>query len=365
VAAQPASHAAEPESGTLAFPITPEQAGVLHEVGATICVTEIQNHVPRLAAFVAAIKRQLGYPGMVVFNAYASAPGTGFNWHFDARIACTLQIEGTKRWRFSRGPALPWPRSNGVRRTDGSPCYAEPGARADWERLEPLDPNEIQSVTLQPGDLLVLPAGVWHDACGGSTGSLALNLAFLPFSYNRVVEALLDGLLTSDPSWRSAPPVLASLAGLPGEVDAAAVEAVRKQLERAADALRSLAADGAEIARAWGSFVQSASPLGALPTPSPTVPIALDDRLRVRADGDVYVRTLEGGTKLAIFIGRLPGMEVEGITMRIAQRAIAAREFVAGDCLAWSSEPAPLAWGDVDAVLRGLIAAGILERVAP
>src|SRR5208337_2351486 len=105
------------------FPIPPELAGPLYESGATICLTEIDSRVPRLAYFAAAIKRQLGHPGLVAFNAYLSGPGAGLNWHFDARIASTLQIEGTKRWRFSKRVALEWPRGNALMKTDGSARY--------------------------------------------------------------------------------------------------------------------------------------------------------------------------------------------------------------------------------------------------
>ncbi len=246
-----------PVSGTHVFNINPDQAAELIEAGATICVTEIESRVPRLAAFLATrSSEQLGYPGRLAFNGYASAPGTGFNWHFDGRIASTLQIEGTKRWRFSRRTAIDWPRGNGVRQTDGSARYSDPSiARGEWERLAPLDEGEVTTVILEPGDLLILPAGVWHEASSGPTASLALNLAFLPFSHMHIVEDLLDGVLANDPAWRATPPVLPT----PGRLDPEAIEAVRKQIERAGEALRALAGDRAAIEAVWTSLVQSAS----------------------------------------------------------------------------------------------------------
>jgi hypothetical protein len=360
VAAPGPSPSGAPESGTLLFTITPEQAGVLHEAGATICITEIEGRVPRLASFLAAVKRQLGYPGKLAFNAYASPAGAGFNWHFDARIASTLQIEGTKRWRFSRRPALEWPRGNGVRQTDGSAKYGEPIPRADWERLAPLDENDVATVLLEPGDLLILPAGVWHDACGGTAGSVALNLAFLPFSHTNLVEEVLSGLLDSDPGWRSAMPLLPAPEGGPGAVDPAGLVALRRQLERAGDALRSLAADSPEMVRVWASFVQNASPLVPGAATPPRAPITATSRLRVRADGDVYVQSVEGGAKLHVSIGARLGMELAGPTMRFVQRALVAREMVAGDCIAWG-----FAWAEVERLLGHLVDEGLLEQVAP
>src|SRR5208282_3237135 len=108
------------EWASVAFRASLEQAVPLFNAGATLCVTQMETRVPRLAPFLAAIKRQLGYPGKVSFNAYLSPPEAGFNWHFDGRIASTLQIEGSKRWRFSNRTAVPWPHSNGALRADGT-----------------------------------------------------------------------------------------------------------------------------------------------------------------------------------------------------------------------------------------------------
>src|SRR5262249_15071967 len=83
-------------------------------------------------------------------------------------------------------------------------------------------------------------------------------------------------------------------------------------------------------------------------TAAPRAPIAPADRLRVRADGDVYVQSVEGGAKLLVAIGQKPGMEVTGVAMRLVQQALSAREVVAGDCLA---SCAPLAWAEVEQML--------------
>ncbi len=264
---KPQSAGGEAVDTTQNFPIQPEQMGPLYEAGATLCVTEIDSRVPRLAYFAAAIKRQLGHPGLVAFNAYLSAPGAGLNWHFDGRIASTLQIEGSKRWRFSKRVALEWPRGNGLHMSDGSARYDSNVPRAAWERLAPLDKGAIAEVVLEPGDLLILPAGTWHDASGGTAGSLALNLAFNPIPYSFIIAELLDALLASDPGWRCARPLLPRLGGLPGEVDPRALEAIGKQLEGAAAALRSVAADSSALVTLWSSLVQAGSPPVA-PAPS-------------------------------------------------------------------------------------------------
>jgi ribosomal protein L16 Arg81 hydroxylase len=359
------SAAGEPADLTQAFPISAELAGPLFEAGATLCLTDIDTRVPRLAHFVAAIKRQLGYPGRVSFNAYLSAPGSGLNWHFDGRIASTLQIEGSKKWRFSNRVAIEWPRGNGAHMTDGSARYADSKTtpRAEWERLAPLDKNAVTEVVLEPGDLLILPAGTWHDASGGTSGSLALNLSFNPVSYTSLIGDLLDSLLARDPGWRSPKPLIARQGGLPGEVDPRALEALKKQLENAAETLGSLAADSSALVALWSTFVQNDSPPIAIAKSAPSsAPIAPGDRFRVRADGNVYVQTAENGTKLSIAIGHTR-TEAMGGAMYFVQRAIAAREFAASECFAWGVGETRLTPVDVEQVLAHLVNEGLLERV--
>jgi hypothetical protein len=355
--------AAEPVDLTQHFPIPPESAGPLFEAGATLCLTEIDTRVPRLAYFAAAIKRQLGYPGPVAFNSYFSPPGVGFNWHFDGRIASTLQIEGTKRWRFSKRVAVPWPRGNAIVKTDGSARYDLDLPRAEWEAIA-FDKKEITEVVLEPGDFLVLPAGTWHDASGGPTGSLALNLAFNPIAYTTIVGELLDVLLAHDAGWRSAKPLLPKLDGLPGEVDPRALESVAKQLANAAEALRSVAADSSALVALWSAFVQGGAPPIDPPSAALSAPIVASDRLRVRADGNVYVQRADGGTRLLIAVGAKRRTEVSGDVMHFAERALAARRFEAQECMAWGEEGKTLAWTEVETILTKLVNEGLLERVA-
>jgi ribosomal protein L16 Arg81 hydroxylase len=353
--------AGEPVHTTQSFPITPEQMGALHEAGATLCMTEIDTRIPRLAYFAAAIKRQLGHPGLVAFNAYLSAPGAGLNWHFDGRIASTLQIEGSKRWRFSKRVALEWPRGNGVTMSDGSARYDANVARAPWEQLAPLDKGAVTEVVLEPGDFLCLPAGTWHDASGGATGSLALNLAFNPIPYTHVVGELLDALLASDPGWRCARPLLPKAGGLPGEVDPRALEAIGKQLQNAADALRGIAADSAALTTLWSSLVQSGPSVD--PPAAATGPITPSDRFRVRADGNVYVRLVENGARLSVGVGTRARFEVTGDAMRVVQQALTTRKFEGTDCAGWGEGEAKLAWTTVEEILAQLLREGVIERV--
>jgi Cupin superfamily protein len=363
-----AAPATADELSSTAFAANPDQAVPLFDAGATLCVSQLEVRVPGLVGFLAAIKRQLGYPGKVSFNGYLSPAQSGYNWHFDSRIATTLQIEGTKTWRYSSSPAIPWPRSNGSLRADGIARYSDPGVAAqNWERLAAFDAADTTEVTLEPGDLLVLPAGVWHEACGGTSGSLALNLTFTPISYTLLVRNLLDTLLAPEAGWRSPGPVLPGEAA--GEVDPAGIAAISAQLARAASVLQSLSGDSAAVVRLWESFVQNPNPGQPMkPTPpGASTPVQPADRLRLRDDGRVYAMLAEGGSSLCVSIGTSREVELTGVAVGFVQRIIAEHEFTAADCVTWGTGGESFAWDDVQTILTDLKREGLIVSgpVAP
>jgi hypothetical protein len=362
------------EAGTSAMPNTPtehrssafranlDQAVALFDAGATLCVSQIETRAVSLAPFVAAIKRQLGYPCRVSFNAYLSPPGSGYNWHFDSRIASTLQIEGTKTWRYSNRPAMPWPRANGSIRADGVAQYADPNVTAQaWERLEPFDEKDTTEVLLEPGDLLILPAGIWHEACGGTGGSLALNLAFTPISHTALISSVLDLLLTPSAEWRSPMPLLQG--ETPGEPDAQGLAALSAQLARAAKALESLSGDSAAVVRIWQSMVRAAIPAAMVVAPPTVSPTPVSPTQRLRVVNNVHAMLADGGTRLFLTVGANGELELNGPSVGFVQRILAEREFTAGDCLGWNSNGQSFAWNDVQLLLTNLKREDLIREV--
>jgi hypothetical protein len=349
-----------------AFRASTDQAVPLFDAGATLCASQIETRVPALATFLAAIKRQLGYAGKVSFNSYLSPPGAGYNWHFDARVACTLQIEGTKRWRFSGYPAIPWPRANGSLRADGTAQYADPAVQPQaWEQLRTVDHAATTEVLLEPGDLLILPAGFWHEACGGSEGSLALNLTLTAISYTHLVRSLLDNLLTPEADWRSPAPVLP--VGVLGDVDPDGIAAITAQLARAAELLQSLRGDSAAVARLWAASVQNPNP--GFPAPQPaaiaTSQVLPAQRLHIRDDGNVYAMLTDAGSRLCLAVGESRELELTGVAVPFVRRILAEREFTAGDCVKWNDGGTSFVWSDVQLMLTNLKREGLIEDVAP
>jgi len=184
----------------------------LLNTGATVCITNIHMADPDLAQWAQAIRAQLNFTGTVGVNCYVSPDASGLPMHYDKRVATTLQISGSKRWKFSTSPAKPWPNTN----------EAYQGGGKDGKDIGKLPPEmEFREVELNPGDLLCLPAGVWHSA-RGIGHSLALNLYFAPRNLVDQFIPLIQNFAALNEKWRSGPPAtLESIqGGMPKSVSA-------------------------------------------------------------------------------------------------------------------------------------------------
>ncbi len=145
--------------------ISPQDIREMFEAGATICVTGIDSAHSSLRSAARRIKKEIGYAGSVDFRGYLSPPGSGFDIHYDARVATTLQLEGTKTWWYSTSLGSSFPTENSSRENMSE-------IRRNVSKMK------FEKVVLFPGDLLCIPPGIWHKAQAGEGGSLALNMAF-------------------------------------------------------------------------------------------------------------------------------------------------------------------------------------------
>jgi ribosomal protein L16 Arg81 hydroxylase len=216
--------------------IGPGDIKEMFHAGATICVTGMERAHPALARAALRATRELRYPGTVSFRAYLSPAGSGFDLHYDARIATTLQLAGVKRWWFSTTPAMHFPLANSPR----------PLERNTQPR--PPNPRSLRSVLLRPGDLLCLPAGTWHRA-RAQADSLALNLAF-DHNTTSVIDALADAVearLEQDETWRRPPSVSLGRKGL---TDKAAAD-LRTRIDRIQSELKAIRDSPAALEQLW------------------------------------------------------------------------------------------------------------------
>jgi hypothetical protein len=300
------------------------------------------------------------------FNAYLSGDGAGFAAHFDANIATTLQIEGSKLWRFSRRPALPWPPANGGYMPDGSCRFINEATEGGWpdpkaaEAVERIPLDEFDEVLLEPGDVLMLPAGTWHSAKAGGY-SLALNLAFKPNNFAQVVATLIERRFVYDPNWRGVAPLLPSLPQPPGAppLRATYVRYVKERLAELQDFLASLEPEDSELVESWACSVLGASTTeasggeqAATVAPAPTA------RLRLNPNRAVYAVAL-ADRRVSLFAG--DGQIVASDkTAYFLRRLLEVRSFTATDARAWTEDGSLLSWEAVAKIIESLTSQGIL-----
>lgn len=149
-------------------------AGLLDE-GATIVLDRVERLLPGIRAVTEAI--EMGTRARVSCNAYCSQEQhKAFPSHFDSSDVFAVHVEGRKTWRVYEGRFEHPMESNGFRHTSFSPQHHEQ-AKGDL----------LMEVELKPGDMLYLPAGVYHDA-------LASTEACLHFSFTLSQPTGLDYL---------------------------------------------------------------------------------------------------------------------------------------------------------------------------
>lgn len=224
--------------------IAPADIPQMVRAGATICVNGMEFAHPKLQRAARLVRSELNYAGDVSFRAYLSPPGAGFDLHFDARVATTLQIGGTKRWWYSMQPALPFPLYNSGQHPLGT--------RLPYETPKP---RALRSTVLRPGDVLCLPAGVWHRA-EAITTSLALNMVLDHHNAGTFdsIVAMLGQRLKQDPAWRQ--PLPPAPRQSRKRVPAGVASTLRERIDALQLELSALRDDEAELCRLWNMAVE-------------------------------------------------------------------------------------------------------------
>jgi hypothetical protein len=255
--------------------VDPRDIDCLLASGATLCAGDLERANPKLSAFAAEVGARLGFAGAIDVRAYWSPDGHGFDMHFDARVATVLQISGKKRWRYSQTPAIEHPTENVTGENGVFRYVRENPTPHPWESFAPPDRSTFDEVVLEPGDVLCLPAGTWHEA-RAIGHSLALNVAFTPLGFRAFLEDTVLARLLALPEWRRAPPPI--LAGERG-VHAPPPEVTQFFADRLGE-LKELIAEldpaGPELAHAWRRRMYARSGDAPGSDAAPVSPRALD-----------------------------------------------------------------------------------------
>ncbi len=228
--------------------------------GATLVANDIDHLSPGLTAFADAMEQALD--GKVQGNLYLSSRRRqGFGAHFDTHDVYAVHVEGTKTWHVYEGRA-----------TDpiAHPLFKSLGR----EHHEKAKGAKLMDVHMEPGDLLYLPRGQYHDALADEGGTV--HVAFgITYPIGMDVMSFLFERVAAEPEFR---------ANLPRADGPDAAPALSAHVAALGDRIRAVLAEprtAAQVATLQRGFRY---PRHAYALPDLLAEPA-DDRFRVRAAG--------------------------------------------------------------------------------
>ncbi len=156
--------------------------------GATLVANDIDHMGSGLTAFSQSMEQALG--AKIQGNLYCSSKRRqGFAAHFDTHDVYAVHVEGTKTWHIYEGRA-----------TDpiAHPMFKTLGR----EHHEKAKGKLLMDVKMEPGDLLYLPRGQYHDALADEGG--AVHIAFgATYPIGMDVMSMLFDKVLAEPVFRA------------------------------------------------------------------------------------------------------------------------------------------------------------------
>ncbi|GMH54383.1 hypothetical protein TrRE_jg7756, partial [Triparma retinervis] len=165
----------------------PEDAARLHQAGhATYCRASPLVEQSLVSSFVSNLGLGCGrYDpeggegwGRGEVEVFCGTKGHFTDWHFDFQNNFTIQLSGSKKWNFREGE-VPHP----IR--GATPHYKARGAVEGQLKAARLSDTSFQfsppseptsTITMNPGDFMYFPAGMWHSVETLSPG-MSLNIS--------------------------------------------------------------------------------------------------------------------------------------------------------------------------------------------
>lgn len=337
--------------------ITPALIDPLFQAGMTICFASLHRGHPGLARLLSEVKLGLNFPDRVVVNGYWSPDGAGFGLHFDMFPTFIIQLEGSKRWRYSAEPLVEFPPQNlllGDAREVASFRRENP-----WARFKIPDEATLLDQVLRPGDVLYLPPGALHRTYADGV-SLGLAVVCAPTNVLDLIWLHLSQTMRKHPAWRQPVPVFTSR---PPHEPPFPPDTERFLSER----FRELG----HLVRGWtpgtlaNSYFTAVSSFELPEAPAePASPIRRNQRFEVPAPVTCVVTEDGEERALHVFAGNkrlsMP-LTAQSFVRRLARR----RSFRAEEAMAWSGSRSRLVWGEVREALEVLLERGVIRRSRP
>lgn len=202
-----------PQTGRAARRADPAKIELFLRMGASLVGDHIEDIDAGVRDAAAMLSEQ--FAGTAGANVYCSFKGIrAFNSHCDLHEVFAVQLEGEKVWQIYENRA-------------DSPVETIQGPNAQ-AIIDQAKGRVMMTVQMQPGDLLYIPRGYFHDALADTAASLHLTFGIAPLN-GRYIFKLLEEMATRDARFRAYLP--------DGRSDAAAL---RSHLGELGDALGAL-----------------------------------------------------------------------------------------------------------------------------
>jgi collagen beta-1,O-galactosyltransferase len=171
-----------------------------YEHGDTLYLVGLERAFPAVRELCDGIARDLRLdPAYVHVEGFASRAGSGSSMHYDFDVNFNVQLVGSKEWRVAANPVVENPLQSFVVRRGVTPMSPYDGAPLPSEM-----PADAASYRLDPGDVIFLPRGVWHET-RVLTDSVAIALVIKPPAYLSLLLGELQNRLRMDARWRGYP----------------------------------------------------------------------------------------------------------------------------------------------------------------
>ena len=165
----------------------PAKVQLFLQMGASLVGDHIEDIDPQVREAAAMLSAQ--FAATAGANVYCSFKGIrAFNSHCDLHEVFAVQLEGEKTWQIYENRA-------------DAPVEAIQGANAQAVIDQAKGPV-MMTVPMQPGDLLYIPRGFFHDALASSKASLHLTFGIAPLS-GRYLFRMLEEQAIKDSKFRA------------------------------------------------------------------------------------------------------------------------------------------------------------------
>jgi ribosomal protein L16 Arg81 hydroxylase len=315
------------------------------------------DHLPQIGELMDGLRASLQFPsGKNSFVdkvlCFTSKDDAGYRVHWDVHHNFILQIDGRKRWRYSLFPAVEAPTEGAFVGATGAPA-----AIYGNQVITTPDIDTLEEVTLEPGDFLYMPPGVWHaPRAVGHTVHLSVAMGHRPIF--KLIVDVLKVEFGRKLAWRSGFPRILGQARTSGEVPTDIKALFRRCIDELRDDLANI--DTRVFEREWCAEVGEHHFRASTRAPAP---VGRYDVLRRSTAVPIRycVAPSEdhaGEDDVYIYTGDRKHIALPEATLGFVRQLALAPQFVAEHALNWDPD---FAWNEISQVLTQLVACGILR----